>query len=204
MDTSAVPLALVIVAGPQASGKSTVAAALSAELRLRGERVAVVELDQIAAMALPTLPSWEAAHLVFEVTVGLWARTDLTCVIAEGSGSVDEVSRLRDQAPPDAVVVTLATTATFETAFARAQADPSRGVSKEYDFLFPVYQRWADELRRIDPDVAIDTTVLGIDESIRRAKAAIERARRGGTGSSRQPGAGGPAESTRDPFWGTG
>jgi energy-coupling factor transporter ATP-binding protein EcfA2 len=187
MDILATPLALVIVVGPQASGKSTLATALSAELRQRGEGVALVQLDQIAAMALPTLPSWEAAHLVFEVTAGLWARTQLTCVIAEGSGSDDEVSRLRRQAPPDAVVVTVATTAPFEAAFARAQADSSRGISREYDFLLKVYQHWADELLRIDPDVAIDTSLLTIEEGIRRVSAAIRRARSGRVGGSPRP-----------------
>jgi energy-coupling factor transporter ATP-binding protein EcfA2 len=179
MDTLTTRPTLVIVAGPQASGKSTLAAALSAELRQRGEAVALVQLDQIAAMALPTLPSWEAAHHVFEVATGLWARTELTCVIAEGSGSEDEVSRLRNQAPPDAVVVTVATTATFEDAFARAQADPSRGISRDYDFLTKVYRHWVDELPRIDPDLVIDTSRATIDESVRRARAAIERRRNG-------------------------
>lgn len=49
--------ALIIIVGPQASGKSTLAAALSRKLRDQGEDVALVELDQIAAMALPTLSS---------------------------------------------------------------------------------------------------------------------------------------------------
>jgi len=82
MTTVPTPLAFVVIAGPQASGKSTLAIALSAALRRRDERVALVELDQIAGMALPTLPSWEAAHHIFETTAGLWARTELTCVIS--------------------------------------------------------------------------------------------------------------------------
>ena len=71
MDTDETSLAIIIIAGPQASGKSTLATAMSAELRRRGERVALVELDQIAAMALPTLPSWDAVHQIFETATGL-------------------------------------------------------------------------------------------------------------------------------------
>jgi energy-coupling factor transporter ATP-binding protein EcfA2 len=179
MAANALPLALVVIAGPQASGKSTVATALSAELRRRGGRVALVELDQIAAMALPTLPSWAAAHHVFETTVGLWARTDLTCVIAEGSGSDEEVARLRAQAPDGARIVTVATTAPFETAYARALADPTRGVSKEHAFLSGVYERWADELARIDPDVTIDTAALTVEDGVRRIVSAIDAVRLG-------------------------
>ncbi|WP_128497333.1 AAA family ATPase [Labedella populi] len=178
MDT-AIPLALVIVVGPQASGKSTVAAALAAELRRRGERAALVELDQIAAMALPTLPNWEAAHRIFETTVGLWARTGLTCVIAEGSGSEDEVSRLRRQAPSGAVIVVVVTTVTLEAAFARAHMDPTRGISREWDFLNGVYEKWADELVRIGPDVVIDTSRLTVEQGVRRTISRIQSARFG-------------------------
>lgn len=64
MEASSTPLALVAVAGPQASGKSALARALSAELRRQGELVALVELDQIAAMALPTLPDWDTAQQI--------------------------------------------------------------------------------------------------------------------------------------------
>lgn len=172
------PLALVVIAGPQASGKSTLAAALSAELRRQGERVALVELDQIAAMALPTLPGWDTAHQIFESVTGLWARSELTCVIAEGSGGTEEVSRLLRQAPPGSVTVTVVTTASFEVAFSRAQADPTRGISRQHDFLSRVYGAWADELGRLDADVVIDTDILAIDQAVERVQSAIASARK--------------------------
>lgn len=177
MDTDETPLALVIVAGPQASGKSTLATALSAELRNRGERVALVELDQVAAMALPTLPSWEAAHRIFEATVGLWARTDLTCVVAEGSGSEGEVSRVRGQAPPGAVTVTVATTVALEGAIARAQSDPTRGISKDHSFLSRIYHHWTDELARMNPGIVIDTGQCTVEESVERIGVTLGAAR---------------------------
>ncbi len=166
---------LVVIAGPQASGKSTIATALGAALRERGERVAVVELDALAAMALPTLPSWDAAHHVFETVTGLWARTDLTWVVAEGSGSRGEVERLLKQAPPGAVTTTVAVTATFETAFARARIDPTRGISKDHDFLRGVYDRWPDELAGIAPDVLLDTDRLDVDQCVARIVREPER-----------------------------
>ena len=177
MDTRETPPALIIVAGPQASGKSTLATALSVELRDQGERVALVELDQIAAMALPTLPSWEAAHHIFEATIGLWARTGLTCVVAEGSGSDDEVSRLRTQALPGAVIVTVATTVALETAIARAQSDPTRGISKDQSFLSRIYRDWTAELTRISPDIVIDTDRCTVEESVERIGVTLGAAR---------------------------
>lgn len=128
-------------------------------------------------MALPTLPSWEAAHRIFETTIGLWARTDLTCVVAEGSGSEDEVSRVRTQAPPGAVTVTVATTVALETAIARAQSDPTRGISKDHSFLSRVYQAWSDVLTRINPDTVIDTSQCTVEESVERVSVTLGAAR---------------------------
>lgn len=171
--------ALVIIAGPQASGKSTLAAALSAKLRDQGEDVALIELDQIAAMALPTLPSWEAAHRVFEVTVGQWLRANMTCVIAEGSGSYDEVTRVRAQAPSGVAAVTVATTVDFQTAVARAQSDPTRGVSKDESFLGRVYGAWPRELDRICPDLFIDNAgAAGPERGVEFVEVALAAARR--------------------------
>lgn len=177
MDSVVTPVALVVVVGPQASGKSTLASALGSELRRRGERIAVVELDQIAAMALPTLPGWDVAHQIFETVTGLWARSGLTCVIAEGSGHPEEVAALRRQAPAEAVVLTVATTTPFDVALARAQADPTRGVSKEHAFLSRIYGAWPDRLQAIAPDVVIDTDAVDLRESVERVREAVEHAR---------------------------
>jgi adenylylsulfate kinase-like enzyme len=177
MDSVVTPVALVALVGPQASGKSTLASALGSELRRRGEQVAVVELDLLAAMALPTLPSWEVAHQIFETVTGLWARSGLTCVIAEGSGHPEEVAALRRQAPDEAVVLTVATTTPFDVALARAQADPTRGLSKEHAFLSEVYDAWPERLQAIAPDVVVDTDALDLRESVDRVRQAIEQAR---------------------------
>lgn len=170
--------ALIIIAGPQASGKSTLAAALSRKLRDQGEDVALVELDQIAAMALPTLSSWEAAHRVFEVAVGQWLRADMTCVIAEGSGSLEEMTRVRAQAPSGIAVVTVATTVDLQTAIARAQSDPTRGVSKDESFLGRVYAAWPHELDRMSPDLLIDTAAAGPERGVEPVEGALAVARR--------------------------
>ena len=157
---------LVVVAGPQASGKSTIAQSLGDALRRQGERVAVVGLDAIAAMALPTLPGWEAAHRIFETVTALWAGTELTCVIAEGSGSQAEVTRVIEAAPPDVSTLTVAVTTTLASAYARAAADPTRGISRNYDFLEDVYARWPKELERMAPDLLLDTSQVDLSTSV--------------------------------------
>lgn len=134
-------------------------------------------------MALPTLPSWEAAHRIFESVTGMWSRAGLTCVIAEGSGTQVEVSGLLNQAPPNAATITVVTTTPFEVAFDRAQADPTRGISKDRAFLSGVYERWSDETTRIGADVLIDTHAVPVAEGIERIQAAITLARSDGVRS---------------------
>jgi adenylylsulfate kinase-like enzyme len=166
--------------GPQASGKSTVARALSAELRRRGERVALVELDQVAEMALPTLPSWETAGRIFAMVAGEWARADLTCVVAEGIASQDEVSLLLEHTPAAAAVVTVVMTTPFDVALPRAQADLTRGASRERGWLADRYQEWSVELGRIDADVQVDAGASSVDQAVEQVHAAIELARAAG------------------------
>jgi len=170
-------MAFVLLIGPQASGKSTVARALSMELRRRGELVALVELDQIAAMALPTLPSWDTAARIFAMVAGEWARADMTCVIAEGIASQDEVSILLDHIPVAAAIVTVVMTTPFEAALPRAQADPTRGPSRDRDWLADRYQEWSVEVDRLDADVHMDASALSVDQGVRQVQEAIESAR---------------------------
>lgn len=128
-------------------------------------------------MAIPTLPDWDTAQQIFEATTGMWTRTGLTCVIAEGSGSQDEVERLLSQAPPNAA--TVVTTVPFDVAFARAQADHTRGISREHDFLRSVYDRWVTEITRITANVLIDTSANTLEHSVSQSLTAIRSARRG-------------------------
>lgn len=177
MDIGSSTPVVVLVAGPQASGKSTLSAALSGALRGAGESVALVELDAIAAMALPTLPDWAVAHRIFESVTGQWARAGLACVIAEGSGSQEEVSRLRAQVPDGVATLTVAVTASFDVALARARRDPTRGVSRERRFLRGVYERWPDELARIAADLVVDTDATSVQQGVGLIRAALATAR---------------------------
>lgn len=172
-------MAVVLLVGPQASGKSTVARALSEELRREGERVALVELDQIAEMARPTLPSWGAAARIFAMVAGAWARADLTCVIAEGISSQDEVLILLEQAPEAAAVIIVAMTTPFEAALSRAQADPTRrrSPSRDRDWLAERYREWSAELGRLDADVLLDASGMSLDQCVRKLSADIRSAR---------------------------
>lgn len=174
MGSSASPVPVVLIAGPQASGKSTVARALVEALRERDERAALVELDEIAGMALPTLPSWDVAADIFATVIGGWARSDLTCVVAEGIASRSEIDLVSARVPEPAAIMTIAMTTPLGTAVPRALADPTRGISRDERWLADRYDEWRRERALIDEDLALDMGTLSVQEGVARAVAAIE------------------------------
>lgn len=154
---SARPPRLVLVVGPVASGKSTLATLVADRLRTAGEAVAVVPLDTVAEMALPTLPDWAWAHEIHCRLVGAWLATPLTTVIAEGLETPAEIAQLREQIPADTDVVTVLLTADYAAALARAQADPTRGLSRDPEFLARMYRRFERGVADIPRDLQLDT-----------------------------------------------
>lgn len=179
MPPSTSPAAVVLILGPQASGKSTVARALVETLRGRKERVALVELDEIASMALPTLPSWDVAGRIFATVIGEWARTDLTCVVAEGIASQSELEVVSARVPESAAIITIVMTTALEAAAPRALADPTRGISRDERWLADRYDEWLLERARIDEDLVLDMGSLSVQQGVALAVAAIEVARSG-------------------------
>lgn len=148
---------LVIIIGPIASGKSTLAEALADRLRHSGRTVALVGLDTIAEMALPTLHGWSWAHEVHAKVVGAWLATSVHTVIAEGPGSAAEVQQLMHHVHHDVDVLRVLLESEYEAGLRRVDADPTRGVSRNPEFLAEEYRRWDEESPRIPCDLRLDT-----------------------------------------------
>lgn len=168
------PPRLILIAGPIAAGKSTIAQALTRGLREAGRQVAHVELDTIADMARPTLPDWADAHRIFASVTSQWLSTDVEMVIAEGVGTRKEIEQVRDNVPAGTPILTVVLTVTFETAFARALSEPSRGISRQHRFLSEVYRRWGQELPTIDHDLRVDTDVVDPEQTIRQILSLVD------------------------------
>lgn len=164
---------LVLVVGPIAAGKSTVARRLADDLRADGRRVALVGLDEVAEMALPTLPGWDVAAAVFASVVGQWLRTELDVVVAEGPGDPDEVAGVMAVVPAGTRVVSAVLTSDFDVALARAQADPTRGISRDPDFLGRIYAGWREHWPRLHADVAVDTGETSLDAAVTAIRATL-------------------------------
>lgn len=147
---------LIVISGPIASGKSTIAAAMSAVARRRGLTVALTGLDVVAEMALPTLPNWDWAHRVHAQLVGAWLATDVELVIDEGTSSRYEVGLVLGQVPATTEVGHVVLTANLDRSLERAQGDPGRGASAEADFLRADHTHYAGEWPHLLWDLRID------------------------------------------------
>ncbi|MFD7307724.1 AAA family ATPase [Promicromonospora sp. NPDC059942] len=140
---------LVMISGPIASGKSTLAVELVRLLRLEGFSVALTDLDTVAEMALPTLPDWDWAHGIHAELVGAWLATDIDIVVDEGTSNPTEVQQVLDQVPEGTDVLHVVLTADFDASLARARADSGRGVSKDPGFLRAEHEAYSHHVAHL-------------------------------------------------------
>ncbi|MEU4387986.1 AAA family ATPase [Promicromonospora sp. NPDC023805] len=146
---------LVMISGPIASGKSTLAGELARLLRLEGFSVALTDLDTVAEMALPTLPSWDWAHGIHAQLVGAWLRTGVGVVVDEGTSSPTEVQQVLDQVPEGTDVFQVVLTADLDASLARARADSGRGISQDPVFLRGDHEAYAGHLQHLPSDLRL-------------------------------------------------
>lgn len=138
---------LVVVNGPIASGKSTTAAALAAAAAARGRTAAVLDVDDVAeAVATPGAGAsglWLSAHHAHGALVVRWLRTPLDVVVAVGPfHSPAERAALLDELPPGTAAHWVLLDTPVETTLERAQADPTRGISREEAFHRERHERY--------------------------------------------------------------
>ena len=156
---------LIVISGPIAAGKSTVAQALAAQVRAHGESAAVIDLDVVYEM-LATGPksdraTWTLAREASATFANALLSSGVRHVVLEGEywteSDREPVVRLSQWAPR---FVTL--TVAYEVALARAQADPTRRASKDPSFLAGQHAKFNAVLASITaPDIVVDTSVGG-------------------------------------------
>lgn len=132
---------VIVITGPIASGKSTVARALNRELAGLNIRAAVIDLDILEDMLTADGPksdaaSWSVARHAAATLANTFLSAGVAVVIADGSFNLasDRAAfekHLETQVSP--LYVTLRVT--YEEALRRAQSDPTRGVSRDPAFL---------------------------------------------------------------------
>lgn len=171
-DTGTSPT-LVVIVGPIAAGKSTVAAALGVELRRTGRRVAVLDLDDvvdtIGGFADLAPEDFHRTQVVFGQLVRSWLDQGVD-VIAHGPFvSVQEDDTLLHALPEGIQLRRVLLTATLPVAFQRVAADPGRMLARFPEVLEATYARF-DELRPAmrPSEWSFDTTVLSAEQIVRQ------------------------------------
>ena len=155
---------VVVITGPIASGKSTVARELMCELERCGALTGVIDLDLVCESIAGDEPksdaaTWALARRVCAMRANALAAEGVAVVIAEGSYNApeDRVAFSRHLSPGEApLFVTLRVG--FDEALRRAQSDPTRGLSRDPAFLrayFDAADCWLAAIPATD--IVIDT-----------------------------------------------
>jgi predicted kinase len=172
--------ALILIGGPIAGGKSTLARAVARLLVARGRPAAAIDLDLVYEMVDPTgapkddPAAWTAARLAAgSLADALLA--DGYAVVVEGdlltaAERRELLGRLRRPVEPLCVTVR----APIEAALVRVASDPTREASKDPVFLRRHYEELAPLLaERPAGDLVIDTAAVDVEAAAARV---VERA----------------------------
>lgn len=154
---------LVVIVGPIASGKSTVADALGERFRAAGRPTAVLDLDDLVETigGFVGLPGerLHQAQIVFGRLVGAWLDHGFD-VVAHGPFFHQDEDAALLHAVPDGIEprrVRLHTT--FPVALDRVSADPERLLASFPEFLEATYHRVEELLPTVPPaEWTFDTT----------------------------------------------
>jgi adenylylsulfate kinase-like enzyme len=155
---------IVVITGPIASGKSTVAGELARELERNDVRAEVIDLDVVhdrltASGSTSDGSTWTLARREAATAANAFLEAGVAVVIADGSFNLpsDRTAFARHLRRGTAVVfVTLQVS--FREALRRAERDPTRGRSRDPQFLGAHFAGRRDLLASVSAtDIVIDT-----------------------------------------------
>jgi hypothetical protein len=160
---------LVILTGPIAAGKNTVADKFAECLTGCGKTVVVVDVDDVAAMvARPGAAEaglWFAAHEAHGALVGQWMRSSVEYVVAVGPiYTAEEQAALTRALPDEAALLWVVIDAPVSVTFTRAQADPQRGLSRDPEFHHAAHRRFRELLPVIPADRVFDSQEMDAEQ----------------------------------------
>jgi predicted kinase len=164
---------VIVVSGPIASGKSTVARALAAEYARADLAVAVIDLDLIHGMLIPPRGRdaddvWQQARRAAGALARAFLRAGATGVIVEGEFIRDEERAVFTDAlggDVDLRYVTLLVS--YDQALHRARADRTRGASRDPGFLRPYFSQVEPALARTPgSDLLLNTEEISVDAAV--------------------------------------
>jgi hypothetical protein len=181
---------LVILTGPIAAGKNTVAERLTQLITGRGRTVVVADVDDMAAMVgtpgAAEAGLWFAAREAHGALVGQWMRSAVDYVVVVGPiYSHDEQAALVRTLPDDAAMVWVVVDAAVAVTLARVQADPERGVSRDSTFHRNAHRRFREPQPLISADKVFDSEELSAEQIAAAVADTLDVGSRGGGADTR-------------------
>jgi thymidylate kinase len=169
---------LVVITGPIAAGKNTVAALIADAVAALGRSAVLVDVDDVAAMVAgpgaATSGLWFAAHQAHGALVGTWMRTAVDVVIAVGPiYTRREQAALLQPLPEASAAHWVVIDAPVDVTLARAQAEPGRGRSREPEFHRAAHQRFRRLLPGIPAAQTFDSEGMSAEQIASAVLAAI-------------------------------
>ena len=161
---------LVMITGPIAAGKNTVAEHLARTFTARGHTVVVADVDDVADMVrIPGAATAGlrrfAAHEAHGALVGQWMRSAVDVVISVGPVYSDEEQEAFTRTLPDVAAVRwVVVDAPVAVTLARAQANPNRGLSRDPEFHHGAHGRFRELLAAIPAEMTFDSSVLSAEK----------------------------------------
>lgn len=157
---------LVIITGPIAAGKNTVAGRLTHVLP---GSVVVADVDTVAEMVGPPGASeaglWPAAHEAHAALVGAWMHSPADYVVVVGPFyTAVEQATLLSALPPGTEPLWVIIEAPVSVTLPRAEADPTRGISKVPEAHHRMHKRYRKLRPTIPADVIFDSSAQNPDE----------------------------------------
>ena len=164
---------VIVICGPIASGKSTVARALAQLLERQGLGAATIDLDLVYEMlqtdgsAKSSRATWCRARRAAAGLTDVLLREGVDVVIAEGDfltseERADYVDALASDDQPRFVTMRVL----VDIALDRVQGDASRSLSRDPDFLRRHYEQVDGAMRtRPETDLVIDASSVGIQDA---------------------------------------
>jgi adenylylsulfate kinase-like enzyme len=173
---------LIVVSGPIASGKSTVARALARLLEQDGLSSAVVDLDVVYDMLARDIARtndderWLRARRGAGALAAAFVAEGVDVVIVEGDFLTPEdrdtfLRSLPAAAEPHFVSLY----GSFHSALSRVDSDPSRTASRDRAFLRRHYEAAEQAVRESAPnELVVDTDAMTADEAARAIAAWVK------------------------------
>jgi adenylylsulfate kinase-like enzyme len=155
---------VIVITGPIGSGKSTVAGEVARELERLDIRAAVIDLDLVYDRLVATGSTsgdatWTVARTETATIANAFLEEGVAVVIAEGSFNVpSDRAAFAQHLRPGSELVFVTLRVSFEEALRRAQGDPTRGRSRDPQFLGEYFAVRRDVLEAVPAtDIVIDT-----------------------------------------------